>query len=404
MKKIKTFQAPNRLIVHFRAIFATLTVLMLTGCQNNNTTNGTPVAVYNIDSNYHENLSHIVGDIDFIPLETNDSSIISNIRKIITMNDNYYILSGTSIVVFNKEGKWLFSKRIEGKGKGELSYIHDFCFDRDTNLCILDYRKILVFNRYNGQYLDSKFLNIDNNVNPFEFQISRYDNYFFYDQKAFEEGNYEIGNEYSIFSFSPSGKLLNKYFKLVRSNNGIIHFNHSEEHILVSSANVPNDTIYAVMDNDILPYCYINFNSSKLKESDLIKTWDNKALTSHIGSLKDKSFMIEYPTISGEFIHFHFRNTKKERILSCFINQKTKKNYVSEYSYDETVFAPTMIVTANNSAFISYQYTYEIIRLINENKTNCSFLPDKRRLELLDKLKNLKETDNPVLMIIKTKK
>ncbi|MDD2529583.1 MAG: hypothetical protein PHT26_16225, partial [Lentimicrobiaceae bacterium] len=56
-----------------------------------------------------------------------------------------------------------------------------------------------------------------------------------------------------------------------------------------------------------------------------------------------------------------------------------------------------------NGYFVSSMDAWQARRLIDENKTSAPFITETRRLQLLEKLKDVKETDNPVLMLVTLK-
>lgn len=76
--------------------------------------------------------------IEFIPLETNDSCLLSDITKIIYKDSLYYISDATSscIFIFSETGKFVKSIRRIGEGPGEYLSISDFDIDNEKNIYI----------------------------------------------------------------------------------------------------------------------------------------------------------------------------------------------------------------------------------------------------------------------------
>lgn len=70
----------------------------------------------------------------YIPLETTDSSLLSEISKIKIHNNNYYILdcSLKSLVVFDANGKFIHKLNKVGRGPGEYLSLEDFVVYNDT--------------------------------------------------------------------------------------------------------------------------------------------------------------------------------------------------------------------------------------------------------------------------------
>ena len=73
--------------------------------------------------------------MELIPLETNDSSLISSVSKIVHRNNRYYILDKEMdrIVVFDDQGNFLNLINKKGNGPGEYTGLSDFCFNDFTN-------------------------------------------------------------------------------------------------------------------------------------------------------------------------------------------------------------------------------------------------------------------------------
>lgn len=84
-----------------------------------------------------------LADIEYIPLETNENSIITNIPRLF-MNDETivtYDYKTKNIVFFDRKGKYLHSfNRIGGSGE-EYRTIYNICVDFDSNeVYVYDYR------------------------------------------------------------------------------------------------------------------------------------------------------------------------------------------------------------------------------------------------------------------------
>ena len=74
-------------------------------------------------------LDNISTRMEIIPLETNDSSLISSVSKIVHRNNRYYILDKEMdrIVAFDDQGKFLNLINKKGNGPGEYTGLSDFC-------------------------------------------------------------------------------------------------------------------------------------------------------------------------------------------------------------------------------------------------------------------------------------
>lgn len=83
--------------------------------------------------------SDLFRDIEIIPLETSDESLIKAIGRIIEDKDRYYILDTQQSVVFcfNKQGRFLYKIDKNGSGPDEYHLIYEMIVKPDRNLIYL---------------------------------------------------------------------------------------------------------------------------------------------------------------------------------------------------------------------------------------------------------------------------
>ena len=67
------------------------------------------------------NLSDVASDIRYVKLETNDSSVIGQYPTVFYENERFYILSMRVLKVFDKDGKFLF--KFDRRGRGAQEYV-----------------------------------------------------------------------------------------------------------------------------------------------------------------------------------------------------------------------------------------------------------------------------------------
>ena len=87
---------------------------------------------------------------EFIQLETLDECLISDINKLIAINNKYYIFDRVEdvIFIFSKDGKFL--NKISEKGRGPGQYISIACFDvnpktNEINILDLNTKKMFIY-------------------------------------------------------------------------------------------------------------------------------------------------------------------------------------------------------------------------------------------------------------------
>jgi len=106
------------------------------------------------------NTSQIIDNIKFIPLETNDYSMIGSVAKIIKYDDKYIIMDkkmAKKLFVFDKEGKFLYNIGSIGKGPGEYSRLMDFTVDeKEGCLYLIDDRIKIIKTQMDGTLIFEK--------------------------------------------------------------------------------------------------------------------------------------------------------------------------------------------------------------------------------------------------------
>ena len=94
---------------------------------------------------YASSLSSAFDQYRFIPLETNDNTLLGRISKIVEYKDKFYIATDRKrILAFNADGS--FSHRIDRPGRGPQEYteLADFDISNDR-IFLLDHRKVLIY-------------------------------------------------------------------------------------------------------------------------------------------------------------------------------------------------------------------------------------------------------------------
>ena len=143
-----------------RNILCLFVLISFLSCQKQEI--GTPVQTITLDLHVDQQLllSEIADSIEIISLEQTDESDIAHINRIIPYKDHYYIFqtimfSNGSVLVFDKDGR--FVRRIDKKGGGPGEYVdlHDMAIDSYRDELVLMTQPKGVF-RYTleGEYID----------------------------------------------------------------------------------------------------------------------------------------------------------------------------------------------------------------------------------------------------------
>jgi hypothetical protein len=115
-------------------------------------------------------LSEIASDVEYIPLQTSENSLISYIHDLKTDSTRFYIYILTKILCFDKKGKFLYELDNTGRGPEEYIYINDWDISPENNLLLIyANRKILLYNNTGNSFVFIKSLNFNEILSKADF-------------------------------------------------------------------------------------------------------------------------------------------------------------------------------------------------------------------------------------------
>ena len=100
------------------------------------------------------NLSDIATVVDYIPLQTIDSSLLSRINTVKVRGNYLYISTFEEVFCYNKVGRYLFKLNKKGRGPEEYILMKDFDIDhKSTLLAVLSISQILLFRQTENGFI-----------------------------------------------------------------------------------------------------------------------------------------------------------------------------------------------------------------------------------------------------------
>ena len=116
------------------------------------------ICCYDTIDKHHPTVS--IDDISYIPLETNDRSLIGSINKIIYRNQRFYIFDrmNMKIFIFDEKGKFLSVINKRGNAPGEYMEAIDIDVDNEGHLYVLDNAKTSIV-QYTLPAMEYKIIN-----------------------------------------------------------------------------------------------------------------------------------------------------------------------------------------------------------------------------------------------------
>lgn len=117
-----------------KIFFFLLLVYSFYSCNAEGTTNKGVVRIDMLQGLGTHNIENLIKSIQIIPLETNDASLIHQIRKIKKVDQNWYVLdyNDSPIKRFSQDGHFITQIGKKGQGPGEFVQISDFVVTKDT--------------------------------------------------------------------------------------------------------------------------------------------------------------------------------------------------------------------------------------------------------------------------------
>lgn len=334
-------------------------------------------------------LSTLGSQLEYIPLETDPACLLKSITNAFVSDSFLYVSDGSRLLLFARNGKFIRQIGSAGKGPGEYSRIGDFIVDRNSReIYVLSSRMVLVFS-FNGQFKRDFKLDFPCN----QFIMNEKNNLIFH---PFNLPVPTTEPVYSWYTTDKSGIVLSKMNNsLKRVNRGLT---------------VPVSPLYMF---DRTPH-FMEFGIDTLYYSDnLVK---KPYAIFKLGNLKYKPdpTMAEVPGLKGKIFIYDVKENTKSLFIKIMGDSTTNCNFdkssstfsvLKENEFVNDIdgglpFWPKRILDDNT--LIDYADAFKLIQYINKNMQAEVKVKDIKKADQLKTIvKQLDETSNPVLIILK---
>lgn len=402
LKKLKIFTMQAK-----KLIFSILNLIFIIACTPSSDKNISTLneVCFRIDvrksiyENNHDNqmlLSELSDEITYIPLETNESCLLSRISDFIVSRNYLFINDSRIIYQFDKSGNFIRQVGSSGKGPGEHG--------RNIKFSIDDFNEEIIV------------LSHPTIMNIFDIKSGKF------------KRSFPVKLDISNFSVYPEGKIIfltrDVHARFLESTINEIYISDNNGNLIDSVANYTrlknrsNSVAFSssYIENDDLFYIY-NYHDTLFH---LTKYFEKKAyavfkLTKEI---KREELLIEPIQNKVQYPDFLWIQRILENQKYFFISlQKgfsigTEPN-IYKIVFDkksgkiETISGITDNINTGldfwpkwkmNDILIDYYYPYQIIDYYESTKGK-----NKHSRELLNIINNIKEGDNPVMVFVKGK-
>ena len=387
------------------------------------------IDVLNSVDNYNKvYFSDYFSSIELIPLETNENCLLDIIPSpSVILNDSIILFSVTNrLYVFDRTGKFLNQVGERGQGPNEYIFISDFFLNKDnSNIYITDLVKVLEYN-VNGTFVSS-FMKPVVDSEPLSY-CSYIGENIFIGQK-----NYNGTNECKYYLFNNNGVI-------VKCFPNYILFNKKDQSLsTIDGSLIPvwvdnqlflkdfiNDTIYTYT-NSILQPAYIfdfgkysipkdNWNHANSKDFFIF----SPGFGNLVGTPKFFFYKITIPDIfsgpkskptynhllnvykSSDRVVYGIYNKEKSLNILLDTDDHLQKGFINDINGGLS-FIPRFY--AGNDIVIDIWNPTDMKEMLTEAYFKTRTIKDQQAYQKLkDLLKNLKEDDNPVIVVAKLKK
>lgn len=348
----------------------------------------------------------LIADMEFVPLETNDSCLIDEIDKLLIAKNRIFILTKhEEIFVFNEVGQ--FIKKVGTKGKGPLEILKpfDISISNEYNLYILDIGKIIKSD-LNGNILSEKYFNNDC-IGGTPNNLYVYDDLHMFAWKTAVPPLLET-HPYHLFAFDDkfenSQRLIPySHFSLAVKN----RFSQCGDGQVAIAPNDLNDTIYCIKNGEIKPTFIIDINNGekkKLKPLLASSIEDYRFPTQLLKYVSNNNLKVITTNVvfNNEYITFGIRtSTDVYRLIYNYKNDSYVTIHCYAYGERRNLFSPGIIFGSYNNLFYSSINANQAKEAISNGDTMCGFLTQNKQHKLVNKVKAVNETDNPIIMIFR---
>jgi hypothetical protein len=337
----------------------------------------------------------MIKSIKFIPLETNDESLISNIEHIIITENNIYIGNdniGRNILIFNRQGEYINQIK-HGQGPNEILRLKSIAYDDDQEELIVYHTKFLSFFTKDGKFKRKEKVPL----NACSFTLVK-DGYMFYAENGIDNRHLGYADNYQVLITDRSFRLRTKGFPYLLSGNlnyGGKYIHKNERNINITFVFI--DSIYQYLDNNTFKAKYRFDISNKKIPVNILKNATDMEFRTTVENHNYYYFLGKFEeTESHLFVAFSNDFTKTR--INFFVDKMTKniKGGTGQLYKISDFPGISLPIAAKGNYFISYIQPYEII-------PSLEFLNNPSIEEDIVKLKKLKDDDNPVLILYELK-
>jgi len=350
-------------------------------------------------------------DIEYIPLETKEESLISEINTVfynewsinkILSGDGYFVIkNGKRVLKFKENGLFVTNIGRIGRGPDEINNIEDLDIDRDNqNIYMVSgwQKKFFLFS-LNGELL--KTYNVPFYIREFRFVGDKIICYC---------GNNRGDNKFNFVLTDKSGQIIktfpNQYSFKPKSSYGFTHenlFYTYNKRLYIKE--LYSDTIFVFDNLGFDPHLVIEVGNRQVTPKVRSECNLNEICANYI----QPENLLEF----GDYVYYAFtyRFVDDDVVLYGFIGSK-KNSYQVLFNLGEGIIndldgGPNILpltIKDENTIITIVDALKLKSHIASEGFKNSKPVYPEKKKELEELAASLKETDNPVLVLVRLKK
>ena len=350
------------------------------------------------------NLSDIADDVEYIPFQTSEESLIRYISEMRITDKNIYIYTPPQILCFDNKGNYKYKLNKPGNGPEEYASIYDWDISPENNqLFILTRGKLMIYNETVNGFVYSKNLNLT--AQPSNVDLCP-------DQKSilFSFGS-TYGNEpFRFVLLNMNGdtlKVIPNHYNYVKNTK--MMFISKAENIHFSFDNSLyfkywlSDTVFALdRSNDIKPALIFN-SHGKQTTPEALAAFSEATFSDflNVSSIMETSRYLLYRYSWEKSTGSRILDKKTRELKGTTISSGSKTKWFTDDITGGVDFEPKFCIGGNLYSWVE-ALTFKSYISSDAFKNSTVIFPDKKAA--LEKLAgSLNETDNPVLVIVTPK-
>jgi hypothetical protein len=345
------------------------------------------------------NLSEISTDVQYIPLQTLENSVIRFIDQIKIANNKIYVFPLHKILCFDNSGQFLYNLDKEGRGPGEYVAMLDFDIDPENHLLLIKAeKKLSIYNETSEGFVFSKSLKFNDQISKVDFVPGQ--------KNILISCSSSAGNEpFRNILINPNGDTLasrpNNYKYQLNKNmligitydNIIFDFNN-----LIYFKDINCDTVFTIdKQNRIAPSYILDTHGKNITPEILLEhNLDKMAQYLEVRNIMEVSryFLCKY--LFSKEVNY----TIWDKVLNKKFSIKNKQ-FLKDDITGGPNFEPKCCISGK---FYSWVDALSFKKYISSDTFKKSTVKNPEKKKSLEKLADsLEETDNPILVVVTPK-